>query len=77
MGSLLLAAGTPGMRYALPNATIMLHQPSGGTSGQASDIAIQAREILRLRERLNKLYQHHANKEIAVIGTRAVFPSRV
>ncbi|KAG0245632.1 hypothetical protein BGX31_006793 [Mortierella sp. GBA43] len=59
MGSLLLAAGEPGKRYALPNASIMMHQPSGGASGQASDIAIHAREILRVRERLNRIYQKH------------------
>lgn len=68
MGSLLLCAGEPGKRFALPNATIMLHQPSGGASGQASDVAIHAREILRVRERLNKLYQHHTKQEdMAVI----------
>ncbi|GAB5593595.1 hypothetical protein Unana1_08495 [Umbelopsis nana] len=59
MASLLLAAGEPGKRYALPNASIMIHQPSGGASGQASDIAIHAREILRVRERLNRMYQKH------------------
>ncbi|KAI7902919.1 Clp protease-domain-containing protein [Cokeromyces recurvatus] len=59
MGSLLLAAGEPGKRYALPNASIMIHQPSGGANGQASDIAIHAREILRVRERLNKIYKKH------------------
>ncbi|KAL1934401.1 hypothetical protein VTP01DRAFT_6583 [Rhizomucor pusillus] len=59
MGSLLLAAGEPGKRYALPNSSIMIHQPSGGAAGQASDIAIHAREILRVRERLNRIYQKH------------------
>lgn len=59
MGSLLLAAGEPGKRYALPNSSIMIHQPSGGASGQASDIAIHAREILRVRERLNRIFQKH------------------
>ncbi|CAO3694948.1 unnamed protein product [Umbelopsis ramanniana] len=59
MASLLLTAGEPGKRYALPNASIMIHQPSGGASGQASDIAIHAREILRVRERLNRMYQMH------------------
>ncbi|KAH8549155.1 Clp protease [Umbelopsis sp. PMI_123] len=59
MASLLLTAGEPGKRYALPNASIMIHQPSGGASGQASDIAIHAREILRVRERLNRMYQKH------------------
>ncbi|KAI7862418.1 ATP-dependent Clp protease [Spinellus fusiger] len=59
MGSLLLAAGEPGKRFALPNSSIMIHQPSGGAAGQASDIAIHAREILRVRERLNRIYQKH------------------
>ena len=55
MGAFLLAAGKPGMRFALPNSQIMIHQPSGGAQGQASDIQIQAREILSLRERLNRI----------------------
>jgi ATP-dependent Clp protease protease subunit len=55
-GSLLLAAGTKGKRFSLPNARIMVHQPHGGAQGQATDIQIQAREILRLKERLNQLY---------------------
>src|SRR4029077_3795930 len=59
MGSLLLAAGAKGKRYSLPNARIMIHQPSGGAQGQASDIEIQAREILTLRSRLNQIYVHH------------------
>ncbi|CAM6047495.1 unnamed protein product [Sphagnum compactum] len=59
MGSLLLAAGAPGERRSLPNARVMIHQPSGGASGQASDIAIQAREILDMRARLNRLYVKH------------------
>ncbi|KAG2216396.1 hypothetical protein INT45_012485, partial [Circinella minor] len=59
MGSLLLTAGEPGKRYALPNSSIMIHQPSGGAAGQASDIAIHAREILRVRERLNRIFQKH------------------
>ncbi|CAO3626879.1 unnamed protein product [Cunninghamella echinulata] len=59
MGSLLLAAGEPGKRFVLPNASVMIHQPSGGAAGQASDIAIHAREILRVRERLNRIYQKH------------------
>jgi ATP-dependent Clp protease protease subunit len=67
MGSLLLAAGAKGKRYALPNARIMIHQPSGGARGQATDIEIQAREILRLRERLNKIYVHHTGQKLAVI----------
>ncbi|CAN5665699.1 ATP-dependent Clp endopeptidase proteolytic subunit ClpP [soil metagenome] len=56
MGSFLLSAGTKGKRYALPNSRIMLHQPSGGTQGTAADIEIQAKEILYLRERLNRIY---------------------
>ena len=67
MGSLLLAAGAAGQRYALPNARIMLHQPSGGFQGQASDIEIHAKEILALRQRLNKIYVTHTGQEIAVI----------
>jgi ATP-dependent Clp protease protease subunit len=55
MGAFLLAAGTKGKRYALPNSRIMIHQPSGGSQGQAADIEIQAREILYLRERLNQI----------------------
>ncbi len=62
MGSLLLAAGEPGMRYALPNARIMVHQPSGGFQGQASDIERHAREILAIRERLNKIYVKHTGQ---------------
>ena len=64
MGSLLLTAGAPGKRYALPNARIMIHQPSGGARGQATDIEIQAREILRLRERLNNLYVKHTGQKL-------------
>jgi ATP-dependent Clp protease protease subunit len=56
MGSLLLTAGTKGKRFALPNSRIMVHQPSGGAQGQATDIEIQAREILKLRQRLNEIY---------------------
>ncbi|KTW27649.1 ATP-dependent Clp endopeptidase, proteolytic subunit ClpP [Pneumocystis carinii B80] len=62
MASLLLAGGAPGQRYALPHASIMIHQPSGGVSGQASDIAIHAREILKVRERLNFIYQKHLTR---------------
>ncbi len=68
MGSLLLAAGAPGMRYALPNARIMVHQPSGGFSGQASDIALHAKEILDLRERLNQVYADHTGQSAEKIG---------
>ena len=67
MGSLLLAAGTKGKRYSLPHARIMLHQPSGGTQGQAADIEIQAREILALRGRLNEIYAKHTGKSLDVI----------
>ena len=67
MGSLLLASGAPGKRYALPNARIMIHQPSGGVQGQASDIEIQAREILSLRARLNNIYVTHTGKTLAEI----------
>ncbi|KAI0307528.1 Clp protease proteolytic subunit /Translocation-enhancing protein tepa [Multifurca ochricompacta] len=59
MGSLLLAAGEKGKRHCLPNASIMIHQPSGGASGQASDIAIHAKEILRIRKLLTGIYQRH------------------
>ncbi|PUU76633.1 Clp protease-domain-containing protein [Tuber borchii] len=62
MGSLLLCGGAKGKRYALPHASIMVHQPSGGYTGQASDIAIHAKEILRVRERLNIIYQKHLTK---------------
>ena len=62
MGSLLLMAGAAGKRFALPNARIMTHQPSGGFQGQASDIEIHAREILDLRRRLNGIYEHHTGK---------------
>lgn len=67
MGSLLLAGGSPGCRFALPNARIMLHQPSGGTHGMAADIEIQANEILRTRARLNQLYVHHTKQTLEVI----------
>ncbi|MBE1236958.1 ATP-dependent Clp endopeptidase proteolytic subunit ClpP [Phaeovibrio sulfidiphilus] len=64
MGSLLLCAGDAGKRFATPNARIMIHQPSGGFQGQASDIEIQAREILALRERLNRIYVKHTGKAL-------------
>jgi ATP-dependent Clp protease protease subunit len=67
MGSLLLCAGAPGKRYALPNARVMVHQPSGGAQGQATDIEIQAREILKLRERLNQIYVEHTGQDLATI----------
>jgi ATP-dependent Clp protease, protease subunit len=67
MGSLLLAAGAPGKRFATPNARIMIHQPSGGFRGQASDIEIHAKEILSLRHRLNEIYVKHTGQKISVI----------
>jgi ATP-dependent Clp protease protease subunit len=67
MGSFLLAAGEPGMRVALANSRIMIHQPSGGAQGMASDIEIQAKEILRMRHRLNSLYSKYTGKPIEVI----------
>ena len=66
-GTVLLTAGTPGQRYALPNATIHLHQPLGGAEGQARDIEIQAKEILRLRSRLNDILATHTGQKIKVI----------
>jgi ATP-dependent Clp protease protease subunit len=67
MGSLLLCAGTKGKRYALPNSRIMIHQPSGGIQGQATDIEIQAKEILNLRARLNQIYREHTGQALDVI----------
>jgi ATP-dependent Clp protease protease subunit len=67
MGSLLLAAGAAKKRYALPNSRIMLHQPSGGVQGQATDIEIQAKEILALRSRLNDIYVEHTGKTLDAI----------
>lgn len=67
MGSLLLAAGAAGERRSLPNARVMIHQPSGGASGQASDIAIHAREILDMKARLNKLYAKHTGATLEKI----------
>jgi len=64
MGAFLLAAGAPGKRFALPHARIMIHQPHGGASGQATDIEIQAREILRLRETLNGIMAKHAGRTV-------------
>ena len=69
-GSLLLTAGEKGKRYSLPNAKVMIHQPSGGAQGQATDIAIQAREILKTRERLNKIYVHHTGQPIDEIEAK-------
>ena len=68
MGAVLLAAGTKGKRFALPNARIMIHQPWGGVQGQASDISIQAKEILRMRDRLNEILALHTGKAIETIG---------
>jgi ATP-dependent Clp protease, protease subunit len=68
MGSLLLCAGEPGMRYALPHARIMVHQPSGGFQGQASDIERHAKEILAIRQRLNELYAKHTGQPVQVIS---------
>lgn len=67
MGSFLLAGGTKGKRFALPNSRIMIHQPSGGSQGKASDIEIQAREILKIRERLNKIYSENTGQPLDVI----------
>lgn len=67
MGSLLLTAGEPGMRFALPNARVMIHQPSGGFQGQATDIEIHAREIIDLRKRLNEIYVKHTGQKLPII----------
>jgi ATP-dependent Clp protease protease subunit len=68
MGSLLLTAGATGKRYSLPNSRVMIHQPSGGVQGQATDIEIQAREILALRARLNEIYAKHTGKDVDIIA---------
>jgi ATP-dependent Clp protease protease subunit len=68
MGAVLLAAGAAGKRYALPNARIMIHQPWGGVQGQASDISIQAREILRLRDRVNEILSFHTGKAVETVA---------
>lgn len=67
MGSLLLTAGTKGKRYALPHGRVMVHQPSGGASGQAADIAIHAKEILATRDRINRLYVKHSGQSLKKI----------
>lgn len=67
MGSLLLTAGEKGMRFSLPNSRIMIHQPSGGFSGQATDIEIHAKEILALRQRLNEIYVHHTGQDMETV----------
>jgi ATP-dependent Clp protease protease subunit len=63
-GALLLSSGTSGKRFALPHARILIHQPMGGFQGQATDIDIQAREILRMKEELNRILQHHTGQDI-------------
>jgi ATP-dependent Clp protease protease subunit len=68
MGAILLAAGTKGKRFALPHARIMLHQPIGGAGGQATDIAIHAREIVRVKATLNEILQKHTGQEFSVIS---------
>ena len=68
MGALLLAAGKDGKRYSLPNSRIMIHQPSGGSQGMASDIQIQANEILRMKESLNEIMAHHTGQDLAKIS---------
>ena len=70
MGSLLLCAGAKGKRFALPNARVMVHQPSGGAQGQATDIEIQAREILKLRSKLNKIYVDHTGQPLEAIEAK-------
>ena len=67
MGSFLLAGGTKGKRFSLPNSQIMIHQPSGGAKGQATDIEIQAKLILDLRKRLNKIYADNTGQKLSVI----------
>jgi ATP-dependent Clp protease protease subunit len=67
MGSLLLTAGAKGMRYCLPNARVMVHQPSGGYQGQATDIMIHARETLAIKERLNNIYVRHTGQDYATV----------
>lgn len=67
MGSLLLAAGAPGKRFCLPNSRIMIHQPSGGYQGQATDIEIHAQEILSLKRRLNEIYAKHTGQKLSAI----------
>ena len=64
MGAVLMAAGTKGKRFVLPNSRIMLHQPSGGSHGQASDIDIQAREILKIRDKINKILAYHTGQDV-------------
>jgi ATP-dependent Clp protease protease subunit len=68
MAAVLLSAGTPGKRFALPNSRILIHQPWGGTQGQAADIAIQAKEILRIRDRLNEIVAFHTKQSVEKIA---------
>lgn len=70
MGSILLAAGEPGMRFGLPNCRVMIHQPLGGAQGQATDIEIQAKEILKIKDRINKLMAHHTGQKLKEIEKR-------
>ncbi len=67
MATLLLAAGTPGKRFALPNSRVMIHQPTGGATGQTADITIAAREILRWRKKMNEVLAEHTGKDVSVI----------
>ncbi len=69
MGAILLAAGAPGLRSALPHSRLMIHQPLAGVSGQASDIQIHAEEILKIREKLNEILAHHTGREVAEVET--------
>ena len=71
MGAVLLAAGTHGKRFALPNSRILIHQPWGGAQGQASDIAIQAKEILRIKDRINEILAHHCKKPLDKVAADA------
>ncbi|ALO46091.1 ATP-dependent Clp protease proteolytic subunit [Pseudohongiella spirulinae] len=68
MGAFLLTGGAPGKRFALPNSRMMIHQPSGGAQGQASDIEIQANEILKMRQQLNKIMAHHTGRPLEEIA---------
>jgi ATP-dependent Clp protease protease subunit len=70
MGALLLAAGAPGLRYALPNSRILIHQPSGGFQGQATDIEIHAREVLRLKQRLNEIMARHTGRNLETVAAQ-------
>ena len=76
MGSLILAGGAPGKRFALPNSRILIHQPSGGFEGQAADIEIHAREVLDLRRRLDEIYAKHTGKAVDYGLIDRVFESR-